>query len=143
MKLNIQKLIAREGLILLSIIILIILSLSIPATFVVKDSNKPINETKEKKLEITNAGDGAKYTIVIKKSDITTKVRIVEYTQADILKELANRGKLESVKNLNIIKKEISLVSFKKNLLLFFLICYLSYFVFRFTPWAISTLKEK
>ncbi len=140
---NIQKLIAREGMVILTIVILILLSLSLPATFIVKDTNKPINETKEKAIEITNASDNAKYTIVINKSDITTKVRIVEYTQADILKELGKRGKLESVENLNIIKKEISLISFKNKLLVLLLICYFSYFIYRFAPWAIGILKEK
>ncbi|MEJ1367984.1 MAG: hypothetical protein RPU34_12030 [Candidatus Sedimenticola sp. (ex Thyasira tokunagai)] len=142
MKLKHKKIIALEGLIILSIFLFLVGSFFVPETYTVINNDEPIDLFLEKRLSITDTKDGTIYTVIINRSDFVEKVDGFNFTQADILKELGDRGKLEGVKGLNIVKKEISLASYKENLLLFLLLSYPLYLIFRFILWAKNTLRK-
>lgn len=143
MNLKHKKIIAREGLIILIIISLMLVSYALPNSYIAIDKDKPIDLLKEKRLKITDTKDGAIYTVIINKADFIDKVEGFTFTQADVLKELGSRGKLESVKGLNVVKKEIPLSSIKENLFIVLSSCYPLWLILRFVFWAKNTLKEK
>jgi len=64
---KIKKIIAREGLIILMLSILVIASLYLPSTYTVLDNDRGINLFEEQRLKITDTKDNATYTIIIKK----------------------------------------------------------------------------
>ena len=142
MNLKIKKLIAREGLVILTISLLVLVTFILPDSYVTLDNKKPIDVLTEKRLEITDSINGTIYTVIINSSDITDKVEGFSFSKSKLIEELGRRGKLESIKGLNIVKKQISLVIFKENFFLFLLLCYPIYLVFRFVLWARNTLKE-
>ena len=142
MNLKIKKLIAREGLVILTISLLVLVTFILPDSYVTLDNKKPIDVLTEKRLEITDSINGTIYTVIINSSDIADKVEGFSFSKSKLIEELGRRGKLESIKGLNIVKKQISLVIFKENFFLFLLLCYPIYLVFRFVLWARNTLKE-
>ena len=142
MNLKIKKLIAREGLVILTISLLVLVTFILPDSYVTLDNKKPIDVLTETRLEITDSINGTIYTVIINSSDITDKVEGFSFSKSKLIEELGRRGKLESIKGLNIVKKQISLVIFKENFFLFLLLCYPIYLVFRFVLWARNTLKE-
>jgi len=134
---KIKKIIAREGLIILMLSILVIASLYLPSTYTVLDNDRGINLFEEQRLKITDTKDNATYTIIIKKPKDNNK-----YLESEILNELGRRGKLDSAKDLDIVKKEISLEPWKNILLIIALSFYPLYLVAMFILWAIKILRE-
>jgi len=143
MNLKIKRLVAREGLIILAIIALILASNILPNSHVTIDNDKPIDLLKKQRLKITDGKDKTIYTVVIDKKDLMKEKSDFGFTEADILNELGKRGSLDKAGKLNIVKKEISLVAIKEKLFLFLIFSYPLYMVFRFVFWAKNTLKEK
>ena len=143
MKLTIKQLIAREGLIILVILILSLITFALPNSWVIKDKDIPIDRGKQAKLKITDTKNGTIYTVIVDRKYVEEKADGFNYTKADILKELGERGGLESVKDLNIVKKEINLSSVKKTALTILMLAYPIYLVARFIIWAIKTLQKK
>jgi len=143
MKMKIKKIVAREGLIILSIVILSGIALSLPETVTIKEIDKPIDLLQEKRLKITDTKTGIIYTVIVDKKYVEEKADGFNFTKADALKELGSRGKLESIKDLNIIKKELPISKIKFNIFLCLLLAYPVYLLFRFIIWAIKTLMTK
>ena len=135
---KINKIIAREGLIILTLSTLVIASLYLPSTYTVLDNDRGINLFAEQRLKNTDAKDNTTYTIIIKKPKDNNN----KYLESEILNELGRRGKLDSAKDLDIVKKEISLELWKNLLLIIALSFYPLYLVAMFILWAIKTLRE-
>lgn len=139
-----KKIIAREGLIILSIIFLIIVIAIIPNQIILKDSKTPIDLLTQTRVAIEDNGSGINYTVIFDKKDVEQKVSGYDATRVDAIKELARRGKFQSMKkDLNIAREEFSTESFKWSLFVFGFLLYPLYLVVRFIAWAIKTLKKK
>lgn len=143
MKSIIKNLIAREGLIILAIIILGIVAIILPETITLKEIDRPIDLLQEKRLEITDTKNGIIYTVIVDKKYVEENADGFNFTKADALRELGERGKLESIKDLNIVKKELSLSSIKNKFIILLLFIYPLYLIFRFVFWAIKTLRKE
>ena len=133
---NIKKIIAREGLIIVGIAVIALTSLLMPTYLVVKNIPVSTADLQNKtQLKITDTENGTTYTILTKKG--------LTSTQEAAMRELCRRGKLESIESLTIVKKEISLARYTNILLAFSMLVYPLYLLIRFIIWAVKTLKKR
>ena len=140
---TIKKIIAREGLIVVSIILLGIITSIMPNSITIKDTKIPIDLTKESRLKIRNKKTGMIYTIIVPKEMLDKKVSGYDVTGSEAMQELGRRGDVGFLKNHVVIKKELSLVNIKNKFYFLLFLMYPFYLLIRFIIWAIRTLKEK
>lgn len=134
---NIKKIIAREGLIIISILLLILISFMLPDSIVIKDKGIQPKETEEV-YEITTKGHlliEKLYTVLWDKTKVEPQNKWDRY--------IVETKSKNDISHLNIIKEAISLSELKSILLAILLSAYPFYWLIRFIIWAIKTLKEK
>jgi hypothetical protein len=141
-KMNIKKIIAREGLVIILFALLAFISFLIPSYLTTKDLKTPIDLLTQKKYEIT-VESGKIYTVILNKKNVKD---VDEYV--GVTKEAAKRGLLKSPKDFSetaliIVKEAVPLGNFKNGLFLGALLGYPLYLLIRFILWAIKTLKER
>ena len=143
MKSKIKKIIAREGLIIVSFGLLGLIYCLIPDYITVKSSMaSSIDPLTQSKYEIETES-GTRYTVIFNKGRLNEK-EIDEFV--DLTKERAKAKGVSSasVEELGtIIKKEISSAKIKDKLLLVVLLGYPIYLLIRFVLWAIRTVRQK
>ena len=140
---RIQKIIAREGLIIIGIVFLGMIVNALPPSIVLKDSKTPIDLLTQERWEIRYKPTGIIYTIIVDKKDVKEKIEGHDFTKADAIEELANKGEFRGLKNLNVVKKELPLVDYQEMLISFTLLAYPMYLFVRFIVWAVKALLEK
>ena len=129
MNTKLKKIIAREGLIILLIILLGIATRILPNPIVLSEKERPVDLLTEKKIKVTDDSTGIKYYTIVKKDfDPFDKVE-------------AENQITKFLKTAEIVKKEI--VDLNNKLLFIVLSIYPLYWLIRFILWAIKTLKEK
>ncbi len=140
---NIKKIVAREGLIIIFCFLLFILTLLIPNSIVLINRDKPIDLLEEKRLEIREKHSGIIYTIIAKKKELQEKPLNYDITREQAIKELERRGKLQykDIRNFDIVRKELPLDGLKNLVLVLALLLYPIYLLIRFISWAIKTLR--
>ena len=158
MNANIKKIIAREGLVILSIPLLMFMTSLIPEQITIKDKKNTPKES-ESTFEITTQGIlsiDRIYTILVDKNKEKASLSTAEELPKGFVLEKDNNSEYDKngikwykLKNSiektdNVIKEVDSFVELKSHLFLFFLFsAYPLYLLIRFIIWAIRTLKEK
>ena len=140
---TVKKLIAREGLIIISLFSLGIIVALMPSTIVLKDTKKPMDLLTQKTLKLRHKKTGLTTTIIVDKKYIEEKVNGYDFTRADVLKELERRGKATPFAGSVIVKKELDLDYHKSTLYTLILLFYPAYLLIRFVLWAVRTIREK
>lgn len=127
-----KKIIAREGLIVLSCIILTGAVLLIPDIIVLKDTKQPIDLLTQKEHTLKDEEKKIVYKVIINKDE-------------DFLKKFNTEAKIdEFIKKGGAVRRiELDISSFKGNFLIFVILLYPFYLIIRFILWAVRTLKQK
>jgi len=140
---NIKRLVAREGLIIIACLLLFLIPLIIPNSIVLINKERPIDLLEETRLQVREKQTGMIYTIIAKKKDLQEKSPTYDITREEAIKELERRGKLQykDINKLDIVRKELPLDGLKDRLFVIALLLYPIYLLIRFILWAIKTLK--
>ncbi len=126
---KIKKIIAREGLILIVVILLALATKIIPNPIILWEKNRPIELLTERRREITDNSIGIKYYVIVKKD-------------FDIFDQVSAESQVtQFLKTAEIVKKEVVDLNYK--ILFIILLAYPFYWLIRFILWALKTLREK
>lgn len=145
-KKRLNKIIAREGLIIIAIIILSVFISIIPSTITVKNIKRELKPNEELYKVTTEWKYNIKkiYELVITKDSRNKEEEWVDVypkqiPQVDVIPK--------QIPQSDIIKEQISFQKYKDALILFIILSYPIYLLIRFIIWfiiwAIRTLKEK
>lgn len=162
---NIKKIMAREGLIIVSILLLLLGNTFMPSYFVVKNIKLKIDSATQELLKIRDKKTGEMFTLIVDKKiveGIDEENRMMElrkegeFLTRSEFNEIDNKGfspeqiaevdkKYRSIKNSDpdVVRCEVPLENLKTNIFLFLLFAYPIYLLIRFILWAIRTLKDK